>query len=206
MPRTTPSDSLPDPLLYPPSLQVPPTVDNMLENVGVLTAAALGLPPDALLNTHRLDVGTSGVVVLAKSSAFAAWFTGLLKNKPGFVVKTYRCLTAAPPPVGPMVDWAVVKQREKGEPAHTRILLECAVPDPHSSSSGSSSGGGGEDGDAAAQQAGIVGAVRCELIVQQVCEAVLHTPREACKQLSRRIQLLGSVWSLPQLFARDRIP
>ena len=57
-----------------------------------LTAAALGLPPDGLLNTHRLDVGTSGLVVLARSPAFASWFSALLKNKPDTFVKTYRCL------------------------------------------------------------------------------------------------------------------
>lgn len=145
--------------------QVPPTVDNMLENVVSLTAAALGLPPDALLNTHRLDVGTSGIVTLAKTQGFAAWFNTLLKNKPDAIVKTYRCLTAAPPPLGPMVHWAVVKERQAGEPAHTRMLLECAVPDAYSSSNISS---GHEDGAVAAAVAPVEGAARCELIVERV--------------------------------------
>lgn len=69
---------------------MPPTVDNLLENVVALTASALGLPSDALLNTHRLDVGTSGLVVLARSQAFASWFSALLKNKPDALIKTYR--------------------------------------------------------------------------------------------------------------------
>lgn len=174
----------------PPPLQVPPTVDNMLENVVSLTAAALGLPPDALLNTHRLDVGTSGVVLMAKSPGFAAWFSALLKNKPGALVKTYRCLTSTPPPLGPMVHWAVVEHRAAGEPAHTRMLLECSVPDPQQGSSSSSGGDddggcGGKDAGACsgsglgaggsssqrsvgAAQGAVEGAARCELIVEQV--------------------------------------
>lgn len=59
--------------------QVPPTVDNVLESLVACTAGALGLPAGALLNTHRLDAGTSGVVVLAKNSSFASWFNELLK-------------------------------------------------------------------------------------------------------------------------------
>lgn len=119
-------------------------------------ASALGLHPDALSNPHRLDVGTSGVVLLAKTQGFARWFSNALKLKPAVVVKTYRCLTAAAPPLGPLVHWAVVKQRQAGEPAHTHMLLECAVPD----AAQSAAGGGGGRGDG--------GPVRCELIVEQV--------------------------------------
>lgn len=152
------------------SCQVVPTVDNMLESVVALTAAALALPADALLTPHRLDVGTSGIVLLAKNPAFACWFSTLLKNKSDAVVKTYRCLSAAPPPCGPMVHWAVMKQRAAGEPAHTRMLLECAVRDAYSSSGSSGSGGGGgccSDANVAPCPP-VEGAVRCELIVEKV--------------------------------------
>jgi hypothetical protein len=166
-------------------VQVPPTVDNMLESVVFLTATALGLAPDALLTTHRLDVGTSGIVVLAKTQGFAAWFNTLLKNKPDAIVKTYRCLTAAPPPLGPMVHWALVKERQAGEPAHTRMLLECAVPD------ADSSGNGNQGGAVAAAAAPVEGAARCELIVEQVrlglarlalCAAIFAPVSARCQQ------------------------
>ena len=67
--------------------QVPPTVDNILESVVACTAAALGLGSHQLLNTHRLDAGTSGVVVLARSPQAASAFTKLLQDKQQHVVK-----------------------------------------------------------------------------------------------------------------------
>lgn len=42
---------------------------------------ALGLPHGMLLPPHRLDAGTEGVVVLAKSSAFARRLKELFDNK-----------------------------------------------------------------------------------------------------------------------------
>lgn len=67
--------------------QVPPTVDNVLESVLYCTEQALQLPANMLLTTHRLDVGTSGVVVLAKTPSFAAWFCKVIQNKTGQVNK-----------------------------------------------------------------------------------------------------------------------
>ena len=69
-----------------------------------------------------------------------------------------------------MVHWAVVEQRAAGEPAHTRMLPQCGVPDAHSSSSSSSDGGSSEavGGGTTARQAAVEGAARCELIVEQV--------------------------------------
>lgn len=110
-------------------MQVPPTVDNILESLVYCTAHALGLPDPhtALLNTHRLDAGTSGVVVLAKTSQFANWFSSLLKNKAENVVKVYKCLTSKPPPLGRMVHYATVRNRTPGEPAHTRMRRPSAA-------------------------------------------------------------------------------
>lgn len=175
--------------------QVVPTVDNMLESVVALTAAALALPPDALLTPHRLDVGTSGIVLLAKNPGFACWFSTLLKNKPDAVVKTYRCLSAAPPPCGPMVHWAVMKQRAAGEPAHTRMLLECAVPDAYSSSgSGSNCGGDGCCRDANVTQCPPVeGAVRCELIVEKVSSLWVSCCRKRRHSLPHMAAAVGLV-------------
>jgi 23S rRNA-/tRNA-specific pseudouridylate synthase len=78
------------PLSSPGSSQVPPTVDNVLESVVACAATALDLPPQQLLNTHRLDAGTSGVVVLAKSTQAASAFTKLLQDKLQKVVKVTR--------------------------------------------------------------------------------------------------------------------
>jgi 23S rRNA-/tRNA-specific pseudouridylate synthase len=144
----------------PPGVQVPPTVDNVLESVVACTARALGLPPGSLLNTHRLDVGTSGVVVLAKTTAFATWFSTLLARKPGAITKTYRCLTAAPPPLGPLLHWAVVRQRGGGEPAHTRILGPAAAA--------AADGQADDSADSGSSGGGPQHAVRCELVVLQV--------------------------------------
>jgi len=161
-PHPPKADTLNPPTPPPRPPQVPPTVDNLLENVMSCVASTLGLPPDALSNPHRLDVGTSGVVLLAKTQGFARWFSNALKLKPAVVVKTYRCLSAAAPPLGPLVHWAVVKQRQAGEPAHTRMLLECAVPDAAQSDAAAAAAA------AAAGGRGDGGPVRCELIVEQV--------------------------------------
>jgi hypothetical protein len=70
----------PDP--RPTPWQVSPTVDNVLESVAACAAAAVGAPPGSLTGLHRLDAGTSGVVVLGKGDpGFARWFSGLLEGK-----------------------------------------------------------------------------------------------------------------------------
>lgn len=68
-------------------------------------------------------------------------------------IERNRCLSAAPPPLGRMVHWAVVKQRAAGEPPHTRVLLGV----------GAAAAGGEEE-----EEGPVEGAVRCELIVEQV--------------------------------------
>jgi 23S rRNA-/tRNA-specific pseudouridylate synthase len=45
------------------------------------TCQVLGMPPEALLTTHRLDAGTEGVLVLAKTSQFARFFNEMLRDK-----------------------------------------------------------------------------------------------------------------------------
>jgi 23S rRNA-/tRNA-specific pseudouridylate synthase len=42
---------------------------------------ALALPSGSLSNPHRLDTGTEGLLVLARSSAFARYFSLLLQHK-----------------------------------------------------------------------------------------------------------------------------
>lgn len=58
--------------------------DNKLINscrIGILHTQALGLPYGLLLPPHRLDAGTEGVVVLAKSTAVARRLKELFDHK-----------------------------------------------------------------------------------------------------------------------------
>ena len=57
----------------------------------------------ALTTTHRLDVATSGVLVLARNSTFAANFNDALRHKR--VTKTYECVTEHAVPVGSLEHW-----------------------------------------------------------------------------------------------------
>lgn len=76
---------------------------------------------------HRLDVGTSGVVVLSKTHRFSSFFQKrVLANKSSSddhlpsLTKTYRCLVSTPPPaLGRLVHHVLLGQGAKGEPQHT---------------------------------------------------------------------------------------
>ena len=57
--------------------------------------------------THRLDVATSGVLVLARRSSFAAEFNDALRRRR--VTKTYECVTARAVPVGVLEHWTDVE-------------------------------------------------------------------------------------------------
>ncbi len=60
---------------------MPPTVDNVRESLLSKTEEVLGLGEGELLPTHRLDGGTQGVVVLARTQAFARHMQMLLRDK-----------------------------------------------------------------------------------------------------------------------------
>ncbi len=61
--------------------------------------------------THRLDVATSGVLVLARRSSFAAEFNDALRRRR--VTKTYECVTARAVPVGVLEHWTDGKSSKK---------------------------------------------------------------------------------------------
>lgn len=82
---------------------------------------ALSLPSGSLSNPHRLDTGTEGLLVLARSSSFARYFSLLLQHKGHEVRKLYRCATTQPPPLGRHVHYVSIGQRRAGEPAHTVV-------------------------------------------------------------------------------------
>jgi 23S rRNA-/tRNA-specific pseudouridylate synthase len=85
---------------------------------------------EELLPLHRLDAGTEGIVVLAKSRTFARRFCSLLSREGsdavhrsrGRVEKTYRALATRPVPCGRIMHCATVNAQQAGEPAYTRIL------------------------------------------------------------------------------------
>ncbi|GFH10749.1 PseudoU_synth_2 domain-containing protein, partial [Haematococcus lacustris] len=55
----------------------------MGENLAPTIPCALGLQPGSLHPAHRLDGGTSGVVLLSRTPAFARYFQQQVQAKPG---------------------------------------------------------------------------------------------------------------------------
>jgi 23S rRNA pseudouridine1911/1915/1917 synthase len=80
----------------PAGLPCHPTVDNLKENVWQDLQTQLG---KKIFTTHRLDVPTSGLLVLTQSAEAQVEFQNLLKEKK--IQKLYRALVKSPgPPLG----------------------------------------------------------------------------------------------------------
>lgn len=79
----------------PHAVPVHATVDNSRENVLFQVSQVLNCP---LYVTHRLDVETTGVLILAKTKIFQNAFNFLLQHKQVF--KKYKALTTQKPPTG----------------------------------------------------------------------------------------------------------
>ena len=123
-------------------VSVPPSVDNLGECCVAAAGAALNAP---LRITHRLDVGTSGVLVLAKTKAFAAYFNTRMASKGGDSDsdpkcegqgssssklrprKRYRVLTARPVPLGLITHHAHTNVSERGRSERT-VLVDAHGP------------------------------------------------------------------------------
>ena len=105
----------------PPGCQVPPRVDNQLEClVGwIQRLCHLDQP---LKPVHRLDTGTEGLVVLAKTREFARWFQELLLGKGGAIEKRYRALVSHPPPLGEWKHYIEENHRVPGQPRISRVF------------------------------------------------------------------------------------
>lgn len=71
----------------PSGIPVHATVDNICDNLIACLQTRLGIK---LYVTHRLDIATSGLIVLAKTPQFQAHFNSLLKS--GKVEKEYRAI------------------------------------------------------------------------------------------------------------------
>lgn len=76
----------------PSGIPVHATVDNVRDNLIEFLRVQLGLK---LFITHRLDIATSGLILLAKTTEFQAHFNALLKF--GKVVKEYRAVVSPNP-------------------------------------------------------------------------------------------------------------
>ena len=102
-------------------VNVAPTVDNLHEcvlgKVEDQVFSRTGSDHEQARITHRLDAGTSGVLVLARTKAFCAYFNALLAQ--GRVRKVYRVLTSRRVPRGIMTHYAQTEVRRKGRPAWT---------------------------------------------------------------------------------------
>ena len=82
----------------PASVSVVPTVDNVRESCLAMLERELGIETGTLKPIHRLDVGTEGVLVLGKTSAFAKEFGDMLAKRE--CTKVYRVLTTNEVPLG----------------------------------------------------------------------------------------------------------
>jgi 16S rRNA U516 pseudouridylate synthase RsuA-like enzyme len=86
---------------------------------------ALGLEVGALKPTHRLDEGTEGLVVVARTADFASYFQSLMKlNKHEELVisKQYRCLSFCAPPLGKLEHRLRIGVRFRGSPKYSAVL------------------------------------------------------------------------------------
>lgn len=98
----------------PAGIPIHPTCDNFVENVLRQCERVLGVP---LGITHRLDVGTEGLVLFAKTKDFLRAYNRELQGRR--IEKRYRALTRRPPPTGRMVHYM-----EPGERAPRRVSVE----------------------------------------------------------------------------------
>ena len=103
----------------PAGLPVTASVDNAKENV-LRCVSSLSSPKGEneaknLFPTHRLDVTTSGVVIVAKTSNAAKVFSKILRD--GHVEKRYLVLTKKPPTLGVMLHEYEPSERMVGEGA-----------------------------------------------------------------------------------------
>ncbi len=99
----------------PPEVPVPPTLDNLHENVLACVAEALGT---RLWITHRLDLPTHGLLLLARSARFQSLFNKWLNE--GRVHKEYRALVATPLEPATVVHWQ--------QPAHAAPKIVSVEP------------------------------------------------------------------------------
>ena len=76
---------------------------------------------------------TKGGHVNFPALSLSRWFQALLKNKSDQIKKTYRCVTSAPPPVGPMVHHMLGTGIRLGCPSQTPPLSAGCVLSPSSS-------------------------------------------------------------------------
>lgn len=101
----------------PSGVPVHPTLDNLYENL--LSWGKQDLKKDLFI-THRLDVGTSGLMVYAKSGSAQARFNAMLRK--GLVQKVYQAEseirnfeTPEPSPHSPWVQWMQPSHRAPKE-------------------------------------------------------------------------------------------
>lgn len=84
----------------PAGLPTHATLDNYIENAAYLLSQELNIP---LFVTHRLDVPTNGLLILAKTPAAQAGLNKLFSK--GRVTKIYRAQTSLPVPLGEHTHW-----------------------------------------------------------------------------------------------------
>lgn len=116
--------SLPSSTALFPLQQVVSRPDQVRESLQACVERSMGLPLNALLVTSRLDRGTQGVVLLARTRQAASGIHDLFSGREGSVTKWYRCLTTKEPPKGMLTHHACVGYRLPREPLFTRVVPE----------------------------------------------------------------------------------
>jgi 23S rRNA-/tRNA-specific pseudouridylate synthase len=110
----------------PNGVPVPPTVDNIRENVVAGAASALNVEYDSLHITTRIDQATEGLVVLGKKKAFVSKFNGSIRNNAA--KKWYRAAVCVPEGfdaerlLGDVKHQALVKFKAPDTPYITLVL------------------------------------------------------------------------------------
>lgn len=100
----------------PAGLPTHATLDNYIENAAYLLSQELG---QRLFVTHRLDIATSGLLVLAKSKESQAGLNKLFAK--GKVTKIYRAFTDGPIPLGLHVHYMNPESRVPKELCMDRV-------------------------------------------------------------------------------------
>lgn len=111
----------------PPGVPVCPSVDNWRENCLWLGAMAVG-DEEPLHITHRLDIVTSGVVVMARTKEFQSYYNKLIVESRGngtlSLKKIYLAICRKPPPLGRLTHYVQQSTVRKRQATYTKLVNE----------------------------------------------------------------------------------
>jgi len=115
----------------PPGVPCAPHVSNGREWLipfvaSILDAQSLGSSPSILRPCHRLDIGTSGIVLVARNIDFAERFRKLLQDRSRGVQKWYRALVSGTPIANGTLLRHWISDSVFGRPGPMLVAASCA--------------------------------------------------------------------------------